>query len=136
MTRDDFVGVWQVARVISDRRSGQAGRFAGQAVLTPRGADGLDYVETGSLRLGDGPAMAATRRYAWAFQAGLVQVSFDDGRPFHSFVPGVDGAGTDHLCGADLYCVSYGFADWPVWTAQWQVAGPRKDYTLESRYWR
>lgn len=136
MTRDDFVGLWQVGRVISDRLSGQAGRFEGRAVLTPRGPDGLDYVETGLLRLGDGPAMTATRRYGWTFQAGLVQVSFDDGRPFHSFAPGVDGPGTDHLCGADMYSVRYGFADWPVWTARWQVAGPRKEYSLDSRYWR
>lgn len=132
----DFAGVWQLARVISDRLGGQTGRFDGQALLSPRGAGGLDYVETGRLRLGDGPVMTATRRYVWDFQAGLVQVSFDDGRPFHSFQPGVSGAGTDHLCGADVYRVTYGFADWPVWTAVWDVAGPRKAYTLNSRYWR
>ena len=112
------------------------GRFDGQAVLSPGGIDRLDYVETGHLRLSDGPAMTATRRYSWAFQAGLMRVSFDDGRPFHSFHPGVSGAGTDHLCGADTYRVTYGFADWPVWTAVWQVSGPRKEYSLESRYWR
>jgi Family of unknown function (DUF6314) len=134
--RADFVGTWQVGRVISDRLAGQTGRFDGQVVLSPRGGDGLNYVETGFLRLGNGPALTATRRYMWVFQPGLVQVSFDDGRPFHSFTPGVDGAGTDHLCAADFYRVTYGFAGWPVWTAQWQVSGPRKDYTLDSRYWR
>lgn len=136
MTPVDFAGCWQLARVISDRQIGQAGRFDGQAVLSPRGPDGLDYVETGLLRLGDGPALTATRRYVWDFQSEFVLVSFDDGRPFHSFQAGVSGAGTDHLCGADMYRVTYGFADWPVWTAVWQVEGPRKDYNLESLYWR
>lgn len=136
MTPADFVGHWQVGRVISDRQTGQVGRFDGQAVLSPRGPAGLGYAEIGQLRFGSAPVMTATRRYFWAFQPGLVLVSFDDGRPFHSFSPEVSGAGTDHLCGADLYCVRYGFSDWPVWTARWQVTGQRKDYTLDSRYWR
>ena len=136
MTPADFSGHWQVGRVIKDRMGGLTGRFDGQAVLSPLGVDGLDYVETGQLRLGAAPVMTATRRYVWRFKAGVVMVSFADGRPFHSFAPGVGGAGTDHLCGADLYRVSYGFAKWPVWTAVWQVTGPRKDYTLDSRYWR
>jgi Family of unknown function (DUF6314) len=132
----DFAGTWRIARVISDQRAGQTGRFDGQALLSPAGRECLDYVETGSLLWGEAPALTATRRYRWAFKAGLVLVSFDDGRPFHSFSPTVGGAGTDHLCGQDLYRVRYGFADWPVWTAVWQVLGPRKDYSLNSRYWR
>lgn len=135
MNSGDFSGTWQIARLVSDRRSGQTGRFDGQVALSLCG-DGLAYVETGQLRIGSGPAMTATRRYLWRFLNGFVQVSFEDGRPFHSFQAGVSGAGTDHLCGADNYRVTYGFADWPVWTTVWQVAGPRKDYTLESRYWR
>ena len=136
MTPVDFVGQWQVARGILDRMGEQTGRFDGQAVLSPLGTAGLDYVETGQLRLADGPVMTAARQYRWRFQAGVVMVLFGDGRPFHSFEAGVSGAGTDHLCGADLYRVRYGFSGWPVWTAEWQVSGPRKDYTLDSRYWR
>ena len=136
MTLADFAGCWQVARVIADQRAGQTGRFDGQAVLSPLGADRLEYRETGQMRLGDGPVLAASRCYHWQFQGGLVQVAFADGRPFHSFVPGVSGAGTDHICGDDLYRVEYGFSAWPAWTARWQVAGPRKEYALDSRYWR
>lgn len=136
MTPVDFAGQWQLDRVVTDRLGGQEGRFVGAAVLSPLGADRLEYAETGQLRIGSAPAMAATRSYQWAFQGGLVLVAFDDGRPFHSFAPGIDAAGTAHLCGADMYRVSYGFSAWPVWTADWQVLGPRKDYTLQSRYWR
>lgn len=136
MIRADFVGTWQVARAISDRLAGHAGRFDGQVEFSLHGQDGLYYIETGTLCLGDGPALTANRRYVWDFRDELVQVSFDDGRPFHSFQPGVSGAGTDHLCGADMYRVVYGFVGWPVWTAVWDVSGPRKDYTLESQYWR
>ena len=136
MTPFDFAGHWQIDRIITDRLGGQEGRFDGTAIVSLLGPDRLDYVETGQLQIGSGPVMAATRQYRWSFQAGMVQVAFDDGRPFHSFAPGVSGAGTDHLCGRDLYRVTYGFSDWPVWTAVWQVSGPRKDYALESRYWR
>lgn len=136
MTPADFAGPWQIGRVISDHKAGQTGRFDGQAVLLPTSDAGLEYVETGLLRIGAAPVLTAARRYHWAFRDGLVAVTFADHRPFHSFQAGVSGAGTDHLCGADLYRVTYGFADWPVWTALWQVSGPRKDYTLDSRYWR
>lgn len=133
--RTDFAGDWQIDRAITDRRTGQPGRFVGRAVLTPVGQTGLAYAETGQLQIGPGPPMASTRRYVWAF-GDAVQVAFDDGRPFHSFRPGISGAGTDHQCGADLYQVTYGFHDWPCWTARWAVQGPRKDYVMLSRYWR
>lgn len=119
-----------------DQLTGQTGRFDGVATLSPQGDTDLHYSESGQIQMAQGPVMTAERRYRWAFGDGLVVVSFDDGRPFHSFAPGVSGDGTDHLCGADLYRVTYGFAQWPVWTAVWQGSGPRKDYTLDSRYWR
>ena len=135
MSPADFAGVWQVGRIITDRLAGQVGRFDGQAVLSAAGTD-LTYEEAGRLQMGQGAVMTATRRYHWAFRDGLVVVTFADHGPFHSFQPGVSGAGTDHSCGSDLYRVKYGFSEWPVWTAVWQVSGPRKEYSLDSRYWR
>ena len=64
------------------------------------------------------------------------EVAFHDGRPFHRFAAGESGAGTDHLCGADLYRVAYDWSAWPDWRAVWEVTGPRKDYRMESRYRR
>ncbi len=134
--RDDFAGEWTISRDITDRLAGQAGRFVGKAVLTPVAPQGLDYHETGILQLAQGPSLTATRHYTWAFGPDSVAVSFADGRDFHQFRPGVSGAGTDHLCGADLYRVTYEFADWPVWTAIWQVSGPGKGYVMSTRYCR
>ena len=134
--RADFAGVWQVLRQITDRRAGQGGQFSGQAALTPDGPSGLRYAETGQMQIGTGPALRATRRYLWLFDGALVTVQFDDGRPFHHFTAMGLAAGTDHLCGDDMYRVRYDFTLWPDWTACWEVSGPRKDYRLESRYWR
>lgn len=135
VTAGDFAGDWRLARVIDDRRAGQAGVFDGTARFTPASGNLLTYTEEGKLRIGTAPAMTATRTYAWAFDADHVRVSFADGRAFHSF-PHAGGAGQDHPCGADLYRVTYDFARWPDWQTCWTVIGPRKDYTMTSHYHR
>jgi hypothetical protein len=134
LTRDDFLGLWQVTRRITDRHGQMQGRFDGQAEISASGADGADYAESGQMRLGNAPVMQATRRYLWQFTPGLVQVCFDDGRAFHNFVPKGQGAGSDHPCGADYYRVIYDFTLWPDWRATWHVSGPRKDYTSVTDY--
>lgn len=134
--RDDFAGRWHVARKITDHRGGQSGAFDGQAVFTPDGRDRLIYREEGVLTLAQGGPLKAERTYLWQFAADVVTVSFEDGRPFHSFALRAHAAGSDHLCGRDLYQVVYDFALWPVWQAVWQVAGPAKDYVSHSAYQR
>jgi hypothetical protein len=112
-----------------------SGQFDGQATFAGS-AIALTYREAGLFRIGAGPALVAERSYQWAFDAGQVTVTFADGRPFHSFTPGVTGPGTDHPCGDDLYRVAYEWSGWPEWTATWDVTGPRKDYRLVSHYRR
>jgi hypothetical protein len=131
-TLTDFLGDWRLERTIEDRL-GPSGRFEGLARLTPEG-DGLRYHEAGTLRLGDGPAMAAHRDYLWRSAGDLVEVHFADGRPFHRFHPSGRALGTDHPCGRDLYRVTYDFTAWPRWTAEWIVTGPAKDYRMLSAY--
>ena len=60
-----FEGDWRISRRIEDRRNGLSGRFEGRACFTPEAGGGLRYEETGTLRLGAGPPMAAARRYLW-----------------------------------------------------------------------
>jgi hypothetical protein len=134
--RDDFVGLWAVARRIDDAAGGQAGQFDGQAVLEPEAEQDLVYAEAGSLQMGAGPAMTATRTYRWHFVGDRVEVFFADGRPFHGFRPADGDVEAKHLCGADLYRVRYEFGAWPVWTARWEVRGPRKDYAMVTQYRR
>ncbi len=149
---EGFAGRWSLRRDIVDMRAGQHATFRGHAVLSPledarpdyaRPDNArpdyarLDYAEEGVLQIGAGPALHATRRYLWIFDAQGVAVCFADGAPFHRFMPRVSGAGTDHPCGADLYRVRYDFDEWPVsWLAVWRVVGPRKDYEMTSVYER
>lgn len=133
-TPADFAGQWRIGRVITDRLTGRTSRFDGQAGLTAAGDGALAYAETGQLQLAGAAPMTATRRYLWQFAGAQVDVRFADGRPFHSFAPGMTGPGTDHPCGEDLYRVAYDFSAWPRWSARWDVRGPRKDYALHSQY--
>ena len=136
LTLADFRGEWRIGRDITDRLTGKTGRMDGLARFTDDAAGVLLYEEQGRLRLGDGPVMEATRRYRWHFTDGRVEVTFDDGAPFHGFVPQGYVAGTDHPCGDDAYAVRYDFIPWPRWRAVWIVTGPRKDYTSSTEYTR
>lgn len=134
MRLEAFAGDWEIDRDIEDVRAGRTGRFSGRARFTPA-PDGLRYREEGDLVLGDAPPMAATRDYLWRDAgAGVIEVLFSDGRPFHRFLPDETDPGDTHDCPPDLYRVRYSFARWPRWQAEWRVSGPRKDYAMLSRY--
>ena len=130
----DFEGVWRVDRAIS-HRNGPEARFDGQAVFASDNG-GLVYREDGHLHMPGQPPIRAERRYLWRVgQAGGIDVCFDDGRAFHRI--GVGGVPEDrHYCDPDIYDVTYDFSAWPVWTSHWEVSGPRKDYTMVTRYSR
>ncbi|MFW2586727.1 DUF6314 family protein [Sagittula sp. SSi028] len=125
----DFLGFWQISREIA-QADGTRALFTGHGTWTQRPDGGADYAETGQLEMGGG-RFTAERRYHWT--PGL-DVYFDDGRFFHRVPAG--GGATGHWCDPDQYDVRYDFADWPAWTVVWQVHGPRKDYTMTSRYTR
>ena len=131
----DFLGSWRVERRIDDRRAGVAGRFDGTAAFAPQ-EGGLRYREEGTLRLGDGPALAAARESLWRWGGEGIEVLFADGRPFHRFVPEGRATGTEHPCGGDLYRVVYDLTAWPAWSTLWEVEGPTKSYALRTAYLR
>lgn len=130
-----FEGRWRVARNVTDHADGPDARFEGEAVFLADG-QGLTYEETGKLTLAGLRPVVATRAYLWRDAGpGRIAILFPDGRPFHAFAlaPAAEDA---HFCDPDRYCVAYDFARWPDWSATWQVTGPRKNYTLVSRYAR
>ena len=129
---DDFIGEWRLDRVIDDRIEGVLGRLCGRARVRHRGRE-LIYDEEGELRLPGRPPMHATRRYLWR-GGPLVSVAFADGTPFHVFDLRAAEPQARHTCGADLYRVTYRFADWPRWSATWDVIGPNKLYRAVSHY--
>lgn len=127
----DFAGQWHLHRQII-QSSGGIFVFEGQATFRWCGAR-LNYEEIGLVTAPDGRQLPAERKYSWA--EGLdnqVDVFFEDGRFFHSFSRRMPQA--EHLCGDDHYMVDYTFSQWPEWESCWRVTGPRKDYTMVSRY--
>ncbi len=129
----DFVGEWQVQRVIRDAKAGQIVHAEGLACLVPAD-DGLTYDETVTLRLPGQNDMTGTRRYLWRKSEDGIAVHFDDGRFFHSLTLGGVQASDHHDCPPDSYDAAYDFSRWPVWSVRWTVTGPRKSYEMETEY--
>ena len=78
-----FEGDWTIERAIEDVHAARLGRFTGRATFRPSAAGGLAYREEGTLTLGDGPAMQATRDYHWRDGGGgIIEVRFGDGGSF------------------------------------------------------
>lgn len=126
-TLADFVGEWAIERTITPT-VGPVARFVGTARWAPA-VDGLEYVESGVLRMDGAPPMQADRKYRWAQD---LFVFFDDGRFFHKVPP--SGGRTEHFCDPDTYVGTYDFLPWPSFNVTWKVSGPRKDYISVTRF--
>jgi hypothetical protein len=133
-----FAGRWRVHRDITDFASRWTGTFEGEAVFAPsKDVQTLLYREEGKLTFAGLRSATATRDYIWRFPTdNLVEVSFADGRPFHSFDPTQTDTEADHLCAADFYQVRYVFDDGGNWRTEWRVEGPMKDYRMVTFYRR
>ena len=132
----EFDGTWQLERRITDRSGAGDAELSGVATFRRSGETSI-YDEKGTLHIdGQTGPIRATRRYIWRLDRDRISISFDDGRPFHAFPLGVDDPEATHLCAPDRYAVRYDFRDWPIWSAEWTVTGPNKDYTMLSRYAR
>lgn len=132
ITLDSFSGFWHITRDIRDDRGPDA-HFTGCAEFT-RCADGLWMQERGQMQMG-GQSFNATRRYLWARDGAGIAVLFEDGRLFHRFHP-AERTAADHWCDPDAYAVRYEFTQWPLWSATWNVQGPRKSYRMTSHFSR
>jgi hypothetical protein len=124
-------GRWTVARTLADAALG-AGSFEGVATFAPARGGGLDWEESGRLRLGayDGPAR---RRLLLRPEPAGWMVRFDDGRPFHPLR--LDEA-VEHPCGEDRYEGRYVVVGPDAFDVAWRVRGPAKDQRIESHYRR
>ncbi|WP_216641230.1 DUF6314 family protein [Oceaniglobus roseus] len=129
----DFEGRWSLTRSIDDALTRSVGRLMGTAQLTPM-EGGLHYFEDGMLHLPGQRPVPARRAFLWRAGAQGIDMLFDDGRPFHSFDPGAGLCEALHDCPPDRYRVTYDFRQWPHWSAQWTVRGPRKSYVMRSSY--
>jgi hypothetical protein len=116
--------------------------MTGTATITPHAAGQFDYRELGQLRLPDGRALDAERRYVFEEMDGGFAVFFAETPPrlFHRVVLGRAGAGliggATHLCGDDRYDSRYEFHADDTFTIEHRVSGPRKRYTSVTCYTR
>lgn len=127
-----FRGRWQMVRIIENVTEGIIGEFWGECDFAPDGK-GLACSEAGVLRF-RGADYHSGRVSLWRFPSnGRIDVLYDDGRPFHRFQ--LDAPRAEHLCGDDVYRVSYDFGI-ETWLSVWDVTGPSKDYSMTTRYRR
>jgi Family of unknown function (DUF6314) len=131
----DFLGSWSFERSIRDPNGAETGQTSGTVTLSGD-ANSAVYAESGTLILPGQPPMKATRRYLWYAAPSAILVTFDDGRAFHTIDLGGQSAMATHWCDPDDYAVAYDFSDWPLWSSDWRVKGPRKDYRLRTTYRR
>ncbi len=137
-----LLGRWRLERHIDDRYARVRLRVTGTAVLEPTGDGRVRWHEEGLLeRPGSAPAAVCRTLFLvpGPGEGPQWRVTFDDGRPFHPWTPGVM---VDHTCAEDLY---RGVVEVPdgvhsggtgPWTVTWQVRGPVKDHTITTGYTR
>ncbi|SFR17431.1 DUF6314 family protein [Poseidonocella sedimentorum] len=138
LTLDMLQGAWKLGRVILEA-DGRSAQFIGKAEIRPedRGqGSGMVYHEHGTLHLPGERPMHAERRYLFRAEGALIDVRYDDGRPFHRFDPNAEAPEARHDCGPDRYHVRYDFSRFPSWSSEWVVQGPRKSYVMTSHYSR
>ncbi len=80
----------------------------------------------------------AERIYRYSFPVpGRAEISFEDGRPFHTLDLSHGRWSVAHCCCDDLYRGSFEIEGRDYWTMVWRVSGPFKDHMLSGRRgWR
>ena len=140
---EDFTGTWSLRRVVVHADGGRS-RVLGTAVFRSD-PQGLRYSESGQMRhvptRGRQVILSVQQRYLWSpgpcrSGADGIAVRFDDGRPFHDLTLGGQTSEAVHDCAPDRYVLHHDFAAWPDWQVICRVTGPRKDYTMRTRYRR
>lgn len=126
----DLLGRWILQRRLTDRRAGVIGRVTGTLELSRVGDDQVRWFEQGELAW-DGRTLEVHRELFVRREPDQWMVYFNDGRPFHPWLPGKT---VEHPCVADLY---RGYLDVDRDRARlrvlWDVAGPAKDQRIISR---
>jgi len=134
-----FAGRWRMTRAIDDRLGGRRGDATGICAFRdgPRIA-GLVCEEALVIDYG-GNRFDGAQSTIWRFEESAgPDLDFQDGgffcaARFEEF-GGVWRAPLTHLCGDDQYDGDVIVASENSWRLIWRVKGPRKDYTLDTRY--
>ncbi|MEM7214012.1 MAG: DUF6314 family protein [Pseudomonadota bacterium] len=127
---DSLSGKWSLKRTIS---SGE--ELTGELIFKPAGDDALFASEAGTLRLGNGNLVSASRRWLWRYEFGILKIFFVEEplRLYHEFVPefgnGNWHGNSHHSCDPDVYLGEYVFSPGRISSEQ-IVSGPRKDLRI------
>jgi hypothetical protein len=109
-------------------------------VMTEEG--GLLYREAGEVRFHDGTRLRGEQRYFYeAITNGFAVYFYDSSELFERVtfleVEGEAWVGrAEHLCKADVYASRYVFYGDGTFEIRHAVRGPRKDYSIQTRYQR
>lgn len=141
--REYFCGEWRMSRRIDDRRAARLGRAWGQAMFAqerPERAQETTCTESLTVEYG-GRRWPAEQIYRWRFpDENIAQL--------YSLGGGILGemkfeqlrhrwrSAFVHVCGEDRYQAEAHLESDRHWRLTWRVAGPRKDYTLDTEYAR
>jgi Family of unknown function (DUF6314) len=130
MSVEYFIGRWEIARDIVDRRTSASGAFRGTAEFVPDEA-GVRWIEDGELTWA-GHRMSAGRRLRMVPGAeGRIDVFFDDGRYFHAL-----DVAFKHDCAPDTYVGRLVIGSRDGFTLTWDVEGPATSIRISSSYLR
>ncbi|MEM6492498.1 MAG: DUF6314 family protein, partial [Pseudomonadota bacterium] len=131
-----FAGRWRLTRRIGDRRLGRVGRMTGDAAVTPDGAGGFVFAETGRLVFGD-HAGPAERLYRLRDCVGPQATLTDDADiPLARFDLTAPRTDFTHRCPPDVYLGRFTPRCDDAWRLVWRVTGPRKDLVIATQYRR
>ena len=120
-----LLGEWVLSRTITDRRLHEDSHLVGTLSLRVVDEDRLRWEERAVWPRPEGPV--DVRRGLWLRRLeGTWQVLFEDGRLFHPWSPGER---VVHDCAPDTY-VGTVTGTTERWAVEWEVSGPRKDYTM------
>lgn len=135
-------GQWAI-----ERRIEPGGHFTGTATFAPRSVDSLLYRESGRLVLDSGTALDGENSYVYALRNGDIEISFAEGpsRGMHFIDISLPDDGPDdlpilaadrHVCRLDTYDATFHIESPILFTTNYVVSGPAKNYVSHSTYRR
>lgn len=136
-----FAGRWRLTRAIKDRLGERVGAAEGEAQFRPGAANADLVCEEAVLIDYGGRRLKGEQVTLWRFvdPEGPI-LHFRGGRFFCSMrferTAARWRAALIHHCGDDLYDGNAVIEGDDGWRLVWSVSGPRKDYTLDTRYRR
>jgi len=134
-----FAGRWNMNREIGDRRAGLRAAAAGACDFLAGSESKVLVCEEALVIDYGGNRFNGVQSTIWRFEKPSgPDLYFQDGRYFCSAqfkkIGDIWRAQLTHHCGDDVYDGNVTIEFEKCWRLVWRVRGPRKDFTLDTRY--